>query len=149
MIWRKKNLVRENLSFFHTVQLRQFSHFLTKISWKQRFIKKRYWNWFHEIFFGEREFLVFRHCSLRKKINYTWKSSWNQISFSLGKFIVELTKEVKEILLQIKLVFKNQTNFTTFYFMFTAIVSKKHLKHGLDISYPHSSMLYEKWNDSL
>ena len=75
------NILRKNkaLFFLHNLSLqRRQTHplpthsveitgilsnaFLSKISWKQRRILK---SWFDEIFFGEREFLVYPHCATK------------------------------------------------------------------------------------
>ena len=70
------NIVGEKFASFTEI----LSHtFLTKNSWKAKFLlKKLLKSWFHEKFLGEREFLVFPHCTVLW-YDHAQKISWNQL----------------------------------------------------------------------
>ena len=76
MIWRIFFSVRENFSFFHTVQCAQcgnygnlLSRFFGKSFVKVTVLLKKLLNsWFDEIFLGDSEFSIFPHCVNRFKM---------------------------------------------------------------------------------
>ena len=84
MIWQKKTLVRVNFSFFAQCwNCRNcLSHFFRKNFVKAMVLRKKLLNnWFDEIFFSEREFLVFPQyvVCLWWKITILPNISWNKI----------------------------------------------------------------------